>query len=787
MSDIFYTEVDANLQKELLARGAAGKKNRRNEDINYMISKIANVTLTPYENPDRQQPITAATLGGIGTQTGEYLPTGPKGFLSDRGFKITDSSINTNGLGDGVTVSSKTNTSKRIPPYLTGVEIQIGDDSLGVMQTATISITIPNPNRDLNYFESVYMRPGRAVSIVIDHPKTAILSTKETEGLLTDKVMPSAEKIKELYPDITQDKQRKFQKMNSFVFDGLIISFTLDYQKDASVAASLTIRGSSQIYTDVSMIMTDAAKKDDINLFGVAPPLSEVEAAAAKEKAKLASQVLTANPFDMINIAMQYENLDQGVEGYKSSRTVQSNAPNPESNSEASKEYEEISAGKKSFPDRKLQFADKILDIIESQKYADNNEPESTSELGVYIDRTGGNNTDISYIWGEFSPGQAYNEYISLKALIEFINTLILPKLNSITGLSTRIIMDSEINMSKYYTFLSSADPENIFFPDGAGVLNNYGSITWYGKLRNDMPDFVTSTTGEDATLVVRTTLIYISTTFIQNAIFNVLDADNGTVNDFLKQISSKIYYASGGAYSMALITHPEQQNALLYYDTNNVKGFSNVPKAFSIPMFANTNDTKVGTIVKDFQFNGKLPTDASTLAYVLNQDPAEISESDIAPFLSYMYSANTVSRVGRNEAIGNIINDETLLEIEKKYEERYDQYARELVAAQVKYGSDINAENQKALHTSLKNYVQYPTPTIQDTNKFKAPIIPFDASFTIEGINGFRYGDVLKFEGLPDRYTKNTVFSIIGINHSVSDTGEWNTEIRCIMRPKID
>ena len=123
----------------------------------------------------------------------------------------------------------------------------------------------------------------------------------------------------------------------------------------------------------------------------------------------------------------------------------------------------------------------------------------------------------------------------------------------------------------------------------------------------------------------------------------------------------------------------------------------------------------------------------------------------------------------------------------EKKYRKRHEQYGEELEESLIKYGSDINAENQKALHTSIKNYVQYPTPTIQDTNQFKAPIIPFDASFTIEGINGFRYGDVLKFEGLPDRYTKNTVFSIIGINHSVSSTGEWNTEIRCIMRPKID
>ena len=243
----------------------------------------------------------------------------------------------------------------------------------------------------------------------------------------------------------------------------------------------------------------------------------------------------------------------------------------------------------------------------------------------------------------------------------------------------------------------------------------------------------------------------------------------------------------------MSLITHPENQNALLYYDSNNVKGFkAPVPIPYPVPMFANDVADGVGTIVKDFQFNGKLPSDASTLSYVLNQDPADISESDIAPFLSYMYSANTIERSGPNETIKNIISPETLQKLKDDYKTKHLQYIQELtdpISGSIgAYGRDSDeSENQRALQTGLRRYIQYPTPTIGDTNRLKAPIIPFDASFTIAGVNGFRYGDVLKFNGLPDRYTINTVFSIMSINHNVSDIGEWNTEIRCIMRPKID
>ena len=67
------------------------------------------------------------------------------------------------------------------------------------------------------------------------------------------------------------------------------------------------------------------------------------------------------------------------------------------------------------------------------------------------------------------------------------------------------------------------------------------------------------------------------------------------------------------------------------------------------------------------------------------------------------------------------------------------------------------------------------------------APIFPFTAEFTIDGINGLRYGDVVTFEALPYRYRVNTVFSIIGITHSVDSNGLWTTQAKCIMRPSLE
>ena len=698
MSDIFYSQVDANLQLELLARAAAGRGNRRTEHINYMVSKIANVAITPYDvtyvtgSSDSKDefvftktPLPYAILGGAGVRQGEYLPTGPSGFITDRKFTI-----------DG---DSRTNTSKRIPPYLTGLEVSIGDDSMGMMQTATANVTIPNPGRDLDYFESVYLRPGRNVKILIEHPNTAILTKSETEGYLTSESIASTEQLETLFPGITAEQIKKYRKMNAFVFDGVIISFTLDYQQDASVAASLTMRGTTQVYTDLSMAMSDASKK-------------------------------TNNSESAEGIAV-------------------------------------------------TTFHEEIEKVIENKR-----KELGSKTSGIYIDDDVKSPLrDVSYIWGAPKSDMDSMKYITLKALINFVNEFILPKAATVVGKDVKIVFDRELNTCKYYENLVSADPLAVFFPG----QDDYRSFTWYGNLGSKKPKFFNP---DNENPEAYCTLIYISTTTIEEIITAMAKAETYTLAEFLSKISATIYYASGGAYDLKLITHPDFQNTLLYYDSNNVKSFSNVPKAFNVPMFANN---EIGTIVKDFSFNGKLPSDASNLAYVLNQDPGNISESEIAPFLSYMYSATQTQRDEfGNDTVSHAQSPETLKKIDQSYKDNNAKYLFDLtdsVSGSIAiYGKAMDqSKNQTALHTSLQKYIQYPKSSLEDSVNLKAPVIPFDASFTIEGVNGFRYGDVLEFSGLPKRYTNNTVFGIIGINHSVSAEGEWSTGIQCIMRPRID
>ena len=88
---------------------------------------------------------------------------------------------------------------------------------------------------------------------------------------------------------------------------------------------------------------------------------------------------------------------------------------------------------------------------------------------------------------------------------------------------------------------------------------------------------------------------------------------------------------------------------------------------------------------------------------------------------------------------------------------------------------------------TALINYIKHPSPKLRESGQNIAPLMPFTTDFTIDGINGLYYGNVLMFSGLPTKYTVNTVFSIIGITHTVTADGLWTAAIKCMMRPKIN
>ena len=797
--NIFYNNVDANLQEELNARGRAGFYDRTTKSLDFMLGKIANVRLIAYTtgsaDPNKQVPGPYGSLGGRNVQRDRYLPDGPNGFLNDR-KKYVETSVDfyktaqdtpsredaLRGVGatPGRAYDKQTefnDSSRRIGPYITSVDVTVGDHSMGLLNKATIQLTIPNPQRDLDGIEDVWFYPGRYIQMIIAHPDEAVITRKP---LTDDTIVPDSGSLQKLYPTIkVEELVNKFGRMNVFNFEGLITSFEFSYTTDGTIEASLSVTGTSNVYTDISLYFKKTedpktkTKTFDANTVEINPVTASIQPIVAGAAAD-SNTNSNATPsiefygvlYERVNALIREHETKFKIPERECSVLIPFSLVDDKTSQSATDRF--ILAGEQYLPKEKLTFVydtgsavTKAVQLEEFNKKVQKQQSETN-----------------------------YNRYITLGALINYINVNLVTKIIG-SAESAKIIHDDKSVSSNYYPNLVSAIPEDVLLlpEDPNNTLgdhpNKYGPIRYYQYVKQDQlyntniwtwPGVSENTQYNQKIFPSR---IFINLETIQQIVNDLSERGTSkfTLKSFLSNIGSLIKRATARAIDLQLVTFPNSSTELIFSDTKYLKDLKKAtatdpPKPvypYSVPMFANHPN---GSIVREFSFSAKLPDSAKNLSYVLNSGPGA-SESDIAPYLNYMYNSKNADDV--NKAI-------------KQYSDNHLKIIQTLQDTKQRYGQSPNVpENQQALFNALVEYIKYPTDDIRKSQQLTAPMFPWDVNFTIDGINGLRYGDVLKFNGLPTKYQVNTVFSIISLTHNVSSNGEWKTTVKCIMRPKIE
>lgn len=744
--DIFYSSVDKNLRSELNARAAAGFSSRDYKQIDFMLSKITNVQVSAYKGPLLvpnelvEDNVTGgnhrfAILGGSQTRRESYRPSSTG---TDGGFK-----------GGYLT---KDRLANRIPPVITLAEINIGDHSMALLNKATFNVLISDPSADLNEFESIWFKPGRNVEIRYEGSKDQIITYKTNEdgevtnGLLTP---PSGSRYKlltEKYGSKAADKEYQFRKMNEITFAGIITSFTFSYLPDGTVEATIMMSGTSNIFTDVSLMLPD--NEDE--------PAGETNTFYKYVKDQVDSHIKNIDESKFLNLEI------------KTDKTRND------------------------------------LNILIGSLYQEKPKPLNSV--------------------GPTQPVDLQNQYkyISLGLLIKYINDKLIAKLNNVPKtesteskpvpltIDAKIICNEEICLGNVYPYLTSADPKKILLWKGTTQGSNVSSypdkdieiapsqadIDAAEEAEEDTPptidyfpielmqDVIAETPGFQSGKKTYPSRIYIG---LDTVIKPLLNNDKiTTVNMLLKQISSIIASNTGGLIKMALITDPAVPDMLLYYNTNYVGNEENIKEIgvnpYLIPMSSksslesipNENKSVIGSIVTDAKISSKLPDNMKSLAFVLNEG-SDISKSQISPFVTYMYADGSADEPNTQRG-----------RIAKNYTKKHLEVMKELREAKALLSNDfLDNPSIGRLRDILYKYNQYPTKSIKDTNRLNAPVFIFDAEITIEGIQGFRIGDVVQLPVLPTRYRTQAVFSVIGITHNVDSAGVWRTKLKLVMRAK--
>ena len=764
-----YSNVDANLQAELNARGKTGIR-RGPRDLAFMLEKIANVELIAYNSSASISPNNRiASIGGDQLLSGRYLPTGKDGFLNDsKTYNIDGINFNDiSGLYSNVKTSG-VDSSRKIGPFITSVDITTVDHTITGQNTATINITIPNPERDLDIMEDIWLKPGRYISVTIKHPDSVIVSYPETLGLLTPNVLPKKERLQKKYPDwkLDDNVMNSLRQMNEYIFEGLITNFELSYQASGQIDVTLSVRGNSNSFVDVALF---SAPDVDVK----PEPVPTTNSAVIIDQPAVSGGTAVPEPPATTPVVPPFSNFFATL--YKL-----------------------------------------VNDLIKSAT------GESTPNYIGCIDFNTGKgapypNTDHYIVFGEPFPSTIkpktqkfmgiptnFCRYITLGALIRFINDYTISTMAPILP-AAEIMCDDLQCGSNHYDYLTSCNPKDILFlpsnTDNKGDMNWYGDLAYYQKLSdpaNKNPVYgpvsqkLVSWPGIDAQTspkFLHSSKILINMETIQDIILGHVDAASGnrqyglvkanksdfTVKALMATISSKILYASGGSIKMTLLTHPSDSNKLLFADTNYLKTQINenepideIVEGYSIPMFVNHPS---GTVVRDFKLQSSVPTSVKALMYVANGS-TDISQESIGPYMNYMYNEKNA------DALNRLMAD---------YSAKHTAAIKNIITTKASFSNAPTlSENISALYQALTQYFKYPTDEIKKSNKLTAPIFPFSAEFTIDGINGFRYGDQIKFVCLPTNYRENTLFSVMGVTQTVGSTGEWTTTVRCVMRPNI-
>lgn len=390
------------------------------------------------------------------------------------------------------------------------------------------------------------------------------------------------------------------------------------------------------------------------------------------------------------------------------------------------------------------------------------------------------NTTDQSILVGTpYSVGNsnspAQERMVTLGYLINFINQFALEKLES------RIICDDSACTSNFYERLVSANPIDILLrtgttgiktdvytynlktiPDGLFV----SKLTMFPEVPAKTLGFAIRGSEIDQAFPSR---IYINLNVIKKIQEEVLTpGPNGksdsSIRNFLIKLSQVIRKNTGNAINMALVQDPVIADALLYYDVNLVNSNASVTE-FTLPVFA----TKTGaSVVREFTLSSNVPDSVKNMIF-------GISSAD----------AGTQKQVAYNPYI--YADEDTRSRLAEEWKTNYQNAVVDLETKKNNFAKrPADSENNTQLQSSIERYVTYFTPDIKESIRINKSIFPMELQFTIDGINGFKYGDVLSFAGLPKRYTDSFVFCVTSIAHSVSNDGEWTTQISCIPRIRI-
>jgi hypothetical protein len=345
--------------------------------------------------------------------------------------------------------------------------------------------------------------------------------------------------------------------------------------------------------------------------------------------------------------------------------------------------------------------------------------------------------------------------YVKFGAIAQFINEL----LDDFDDPVKQIFaVQCYGNETQYLADCVSSYPVDVYFPDK--LMGRYGQLQPFGQ-GGDESNPLTSNKKE-GTINIGEILLgtdYVKRTYEQFISDNANNIPYKTLPKLLDEFCKRINYASGDMYdltpvlfepSINNITGQGMKAILTIEDTNLHLGLTATPYKFEPTIFK--------PLIRSVNISSQPPPAMAMAAFTAARGNTKPEQSNV--------------RIATKEQRDNTVYDEEYVDSKKNI-------ARLRFNALTQGFSDTWSEELRGFLVKIKR-----TSNAQDAHWLNNAIYPVKFSVTMDGINGFKFGDTLSTSMIPATYntTYKMVFTVTKIVHSIENK-DWTTQLETSAR----
>ena len=190
--------------------------------------------------------------------------------------------------------------------------------------------------------------------------------------------------------------------------------------------------------------------------------------------------------------------------------------------------------------------------------------------------------------------------------------------------------------------------------------------------------------------------------------------------------------------------------------------------------VFDETSVDRVGTILMRQQLDGQDSESDSTDAADEEGEPTEEETAKAKAFEVFAQRAGLFSRYqDRKQVLSGVGKDGTTENVKE---------AIETLLCIGTWNDPTALKSVELIDRGLKEAAVSGEQSKSDNNSQNPPLGLAQVDFTVHGVSGFKVGDKVRFDGIPDKYGYPNFFQVMKVGHSISGN-QWFTDVKTEMR----